>query len=79
MVSPMKKLEGRIWTTKEEEEVQKEWGRGVGDMKDEALFEGRKDQIRLREDRRREGSGGRGMAAKWQQIQVWKSHKKTHY
>lgn len=41
----MKKLESRIWTTnEEEEEVQKEGGRGVCDMKAERLFKARKDQ-----------------------------------
>lgn len=45
MVSPMKKLESRIRTTnEEEEEVQKEGGRGVCDMKAERLFKARKDQ-----------------------------------
>lgn len=43
MVSPMKKLESRIRTTKEEEEVQKEGGRGICDMKAERLFKARKD------------------------------------
>ena len=63
MVSPMKKLESKIWSTKEEEEVQKEGGKGVCDMKDEALFEGRKDQIGS-EKTGEEGSEDRGMAAK---------------
>lgn len=41
----MKKLESRIWTTnEEEEEVQKEGGRGVCEMKAERLFKARKDQ-----------------------------------
>lgn len=79
MVSPMKKLEGRIWTKKEEEKVQKEWGRGVCDMKDEALFEGRKDQI----GSEKTGEGRAVGVEEWQpsdgRYRCEKSHKETHY